>query len=109
MNSLLQQLKKRRLALGLKQNDMLLRMGISRQQYQRLESRGNPTLGTLELIAKGFNCELMLVPREKLAAVQVMIESGNSEPSQSQPGQSHENPDESLPDNPWHDLLGDES
>lgn len=35
-HSLVQQLKKRRLELGLKQNDMMLRMGISRQQYQRL-------------------------------------------------------------------------
>lgn len=38
MNSILQQIKQRRLALGLKQNDMMLRVGVSRQQYQRLES-----------------------------------------------------------------------
>jgi len=55
MNTLLQQLKKRRLDLGLKQNDMMLRVGVSRQQYQRLESKGNPRLDTLELIAKGLN------------------------------------------------------
>lgn len=64
MGSLLQQIKKRRLALGLKQNDMMLRVGISRQQYQRLESKGNPRLDTLELIAKGLNSELMLIPKE---------------------------------------------
>ncbi len=51
-NSLVMQLKKRRLKLGLKQNDMMLRVGISRQQYQHLESKGNPRLDTLELIAK---------------------------------------------------------
>ncbi|NOZ38082.1 MAG: transcriptional regulator, partial [Gammaproteobacteria bacterium] len=34
MKSLLQQLKERRLALGLKQKDMMLRIGVSRQQYQ---------------------------------------------------------------------------
>jgi transcriptional regulator with XRE-family HTH domain len=39
MNTLLQQLKKRRLDLGLKQHDMMLRVGVSRQQYQRLESK----------------------------------------------------------------------
>jgi transcriptional regulator with XRE-family HTH domain len=53
MNSLLEQIKKRRIALALKQHDMMLRVGISRQQYQRLESKGNPQLDTLELIA---NC-----------------------------------------------------
>ena len=39
---------------------------MSRQQYQRLESKGNPRLDTLELIANGLNSELLLVPNEKL-------------------------------------------
>lgn len=33
MNGLLEQIKKRRKQLGLKQADMMLRAGISRQQY----------------------------------------------------------------------------
>lgn len=41
------------------------RIGLSRQQYQQIESKGNPRLDTLELIAKGLNCELMLIPNEK--------------------------------------------
>ena len=69
IDSLLQQIKKRRLTLALKQNDMMMRVGISRQQYQRLESKGNPRLDTLELIAKGLNSELLLIPKEKLNAV----------------------------------------
>ncbi len=60
MSHLLQQFKQRHLAPGLKQNGMMLRVGISRQQYQRLESRGNPRLDTLELIAKGLNSELIM-------------------------------------------------
>jgi transcriptional regulator with XRE-family HTH domain len=74
MNTLLQQLKNRRLDLGLKQNDMMLRVGVSRQQYQRLESKGNPRLDTLELIAKGLNSELMLIPKEKLGVVLAVLE-----------------------------------
>ena len=74
MNTLLQQLKKRRLDLDLKQNDMMLRVGVSRQQYQHLESKGNPRLDTLELIAKGLNSELMLIPKEKLGAVVAVLE-----------------------------------
>ncbi|TXL21195.1 hypothetical protein BMR03_13655, partial [Methylococcaceae bacterium HT2] len=57
MKPLLEQLKKRRLALGLKQKDMLLRIGVSRQQYQHLESKGNPRLNTLELIVKGLKSD----------------------------------------------------
>ena len=48
VNSLLEQIKKRRIALAFKQHDMLLRVGMSRQQYQRLESKGNPRLDTLD-------------------------------------------------------------
>lgn len=103
MKPLLEQLKDQRLSLGLKQSDMMLRTGISRQQYQRLESKGNPRLDTLELIAKGFNSELVLIPKEKLAAVKALLESDATTTMQP--------PEEktALSDAPWQDLLGDES
>ena len=44
--SLLQQVKKRRTLLGLKQVDKQSRQGNSRKQYQKLESQGNPRLDT---------------------------------------------------------------
>ena len=79
MINLLQQIKHRRLALKLKQNDMLMRIGISRRQYQRLKAKGNPRLDTLELIAKGLNSDVMLIPKEKLNAVLAVLESdGNN-------------------------------
>lgn len=108
MNSLLQQIKKRRLALGLKQNDMMLRVGISRQQYQRLESKGNPRLDTLELIAKGLNSELMLIPKEKLSAVQAVLEGESTEPVLSVSSKLKENEKKILSEDPWQDLLGDD-
>ena len=70
MSKIREQLKQRRKTLGLKQEDMMLRVGMSRQQYQRLESRGNPRLDTLELVARGLKMEVMLIPREKLREVQ---------------------------------------
>lgn len=103
-NSLLQQLKDRRLKLGLKQNDMMLRVGISRQQYQHLESKGNPRLDTLELIAKGLNSKLMLIPKEKLNAVQAILQSNNFLQSQKQ-SQDKQN---DLSEDPWQDLLKDD-
>lgn len=119
MESLLTQLKKRRIALGLKQHDMLLRVGMSRQQYQRLETQGNPRLDTLELIARGLKSELLLIPQEKLSAVKallaeksVQIKSLNSDgPEPSGPGTSDNTGGEerTLSDDPWQDLLeGDE-
>jgi transcriptional regulator with XRE-family HTH domain len=107
---LLQQLKKRRLKLGLRQSDMMMRIGVSRQQYQRLESRGNPRLDTLELAAKGLNSELMLIPMEKLRAVMAALES--SEPDltsgQKPSRQTMADKKKSLSDDPWQDLLEDD-
>lgn len=104
MVSLLKQLKKRRLELNLTQNDMLLRIGVSRQQYQKLESKGNPRLGTLELVAKGLNSELMLIPAEKIAAVRAILES----PESSLAVEQRYRVNKSLPDAPWQDLLEDD-
>jgi len=104
--SLIKQIKKRRLGLGLKQKDMLLRIGISRQQYQHLESKGNPRLDTLELIAQGLNSELMLIPKEKLVEVKAFLENKALKLSQqtSKSAQDKQN----LSDDPWQDLLEDE-
>lgn len=77
MNRTLDQLRRRRKELGLTQAAMMLRVGMSRQQYQRLESRGNPCLDNLVLLAKGLDMELMLIPREKLHAVRAALEGGS--------------------------------
>lgn len=58
---------------------MLLRAGFSRQQYQRLEASGNPRLDTLELLAKGLDSELLLIPNEKLAQVLEILASDQKE------------------------------
>ena len=93
MSPLLDQIKHRRIALALKQHDMFMRVGMSRQQYQRLESKGNPRLDTLELIAQGLNSELLLIPQEKLTAVRALLKDGQSTPEN--------DPEE----DPWHGLL----
>jgi len=102
MSKLLEQLKKRRTDLGLKQKDMMLRVGISRQQYQRLESMGNPRLDTLELIAKGLKSELMLIPQEKLAAVNSVLMGDVRYVG------SEEKKPSTIADEPWKDILGKE-
>jgi transcriptional regulator with XRE-family HTH domain len=105
MKSLLQQLKKRRIDLNLKQKDMMLRIGISRQQYHRLESKGNPRLNTLELIATGLKSELMLIPKEKLSAVQAALENETSRQTIQATESYPDKEKKSLADDPWKDLL----
>ena len=104
MKALLDQLKNRRIQLGLKQHDMMLRVGISRQQYQRLESKGNPRLDTLELIAKGLNSEILLIPQEKLNAVKAVLEGRAVEIPPGKASGTEEK--KHLSDDPWKDLLG---
>lgn len=104
MASLLEQLKNRRKALGLKQHDMMMRVGMSRQQYQHLESKGNPRLDTLELVAKGLKSELMLIPQEKLHAVMSLLQEDSSELTGSNVFAQER---KSLADDPWQGLLED--
>ncbi|MFM2483788.1 helix-turn-helix transcriptional regulator [Celerinatantimonas yamalensis] len=107
MINLLQQIKNRRLALQLKQNEMPMRIGISRQQYQRLEAKGNPRLDTLELIAKGLNSDVMLIPKEKLSAVLAVLESQGNNTSLQNMQLNHSNEQKKLSDDPWKGLLED--
>lgn len=104
MDSLIEQLKQRRKDLGLKQYDMLLRVGMSRQQYQRLESKGNPRLDTLELLAKGLKSEIILIPQEKLSAVKAILEASDELVPRT-PKSPQEKEGNALADNPWQGLL----
>ncbi|PHS26228.1 MAG: transcriptional regulator [Methylophaga sp.] len=98
MNSLHEQIKKRRVELGFKQEDMALHIGMARQQYQRLESKGNPRLDMLELIAKGLKMELMLIPKDKLRAVKDILDNTRARSSHTQEEAEHEH-------DPWKNLL----
>ena len=101
MGVLLKQLKKRRLELGLKQHDLLLRIGVSRQQYQHIESKGNPRLDLLELIAAGLDSKLMLIPKDKLTLVKELLEQDN------QDNKHRSETKTKIEDDPWHNLLDD--
>jgi transcriptional regulator with XRE-family HTH domain len=90
--------------LNLTQNDILPRIGVSRRQYQKLESKGNLRLDTLELVAKGLNSELMIIPAEKMATVRRILESSGS----SITGEEKNLSSKSLPYAPWQDLLEDD-
>jgi len=97
MNNLHKQIKTQRIKLGFKQEDLATRIGMARQQYQRLESKGNPRLDTLELIAKGLKMELMLIPKDKIRAIKDILDSTSTHP------QSHAEQE----NDPWKDLLED--
>ena len=96
MNSLHDQIKKRRKELRFNQEELANLIGMARQQYQRLESKGNPRLDTLELIAKGLKMELILIPKDKIRAIKNILDETPSQPHE-KVGQEND---------PWKDLLG---
>lgn len=66
-------LKLRRQQLDLNQKDMLMKIGMSQQQYQRIEAGGDPRLSTLLRVLEGMDLELLLVPSNKVSAVEELI------------------------------------
>lgn len=102
MNKLLSQIKHRRVSLGLKQADMQMRVGISRQQYQYIESKGNPRLDTLELVAQGLNAQLMLIPTEKIEQVKAILDG-----TQINKQVDSLETEQDVVNNPWQGLLGE--
>ena len=85
-----------------------MRIGVSRQQYQHLESKGNPRLNTLELIAKGLKSEVMLIPTEKVEIIKEILDSEELSPMAHSHKAAEQNDINALNNNPWKGLLGDE-
>ena len=86
------QLRERRKALGFTQREVAERIGMPRQQYQRLESGGNPRLETLELVAASLNSDLTLIPLERRSEIRELLRGDSS---RSVP----------LDEDPWQGLL----
>ncbi|WP_165856291.1 helix-turn-helix domain-containing protein [Marinobacter sp. JSM 1782161] len=55
-------LQARRKQLGLSQKDMRMRIGMSQQQYQKIESGSDVRLSTLLRILEGMGLELAIRP-----------------------------------------------
>lgn len=75
-STVLTQIKRRRVQLGLKGTDMPLRVGLNRQQYGKIEKDGNPSLATLDKIAEGLDATLMLIPKELTRQVEQLLATG---------------------------------
>lgn len=107
--TLLEQIKRRRLQLGLKGKDMPLRVGLNRQQYGKIEKEGNPSLTTLDKIAEGLDATLMLIPKELAGQVEQLLAAGAAGALRSRfvsPTMPAEGVKETIED-PWQDLGND--
>lgn len=83
-----QSLRERREALSLSQKDMLMKIGMSQQQYQRIEAGGDTRLSTLLRVLEGMDLELMLVPRDQVAEVKNLINAASFDDASANPSRS---------------------
>lgn len=65
--------------LKIRSSDMPLLAGINRQQYEKIEKGGNPSLVTLDKIAEGLDAELMLIPKEKMAEIRRVLAAADDD------------------------------
>lgn len=77
LSELSDHLRERRRDLALSQKDMLMKIGMSQQQYQRIESGKDTRISTLLRVLEGMGLELMLVPREQVRYVDKILKSGD--------------------------------
>lgn len=71
--TLLTQISDRRKSMGVRTSDMPTLAGINRQQYEKIEKGGNPSLATLDRIVEGLDAELLLVPKEHINQVRELL------------------------------------
>ena len=77
MDTLYQQIKKRRLDLNLLQTDFKKLIGMAQTQYQKIEAGGNPSLRTLQRLAKALKLNIVLIPDEKMDMLRSLLEGGD--------------------------------
>ena len=68
-------IEKRRRELGLKQADMLMKIGMSQQQYQRVEAGHDMRVSTLLRVLEGMGLELLIAPREQVRQLESLPRS----------------------------------
>lgn len=101
LNELPTLLKQRRRQLGLSQQDMRMRTGMTQQQYQKIEAGADPRLSTLLRILEGMELELMLVPRQRVQEIKELLDSTISN------GNRPSEPEAESLNNDWDDILSD--
>lgn len=75
-------LTERRNQLDLDQKDMKSRIGMSQQQYSKLESTGEMKLSTFLRILEGLELEIKLVPKELLKLEEIISDYIQKDPHQ---------------------------
>ncbi|MBD8453368.1 helix-turn-helix domain-containing protein [Serratia rubidaea] len=67
-------LKEKRHELGWSQKDFLMKIGMTQQQYQRIESGSDIRMSTLLRILAAMDLEYVIVPKRHIGDVEVLLQ-----------------------------------
>ncbi|CAI0970358.1 helix-turn-helix domain-containing protein [Serratia quinivorans] len=67
-------LKEKRAELGWNQKDFLMKIGMTQQQYQRIESGSDMRMSTLLRILMAMDLECVIVPKNKVREVELLLQ-----------------------------------
>ncbi|KFB87295.1 UNVERIFIED_ORG: helix-turn-helix protein [Serratia quinivorans] len=67
-------LKEKRAELGWNQKDFLMKIGMTQQQYQRIESGRDMRMSTLLRILMAMDLECVIVPKNKVREVELLLQ-----------------------------------
>ncbi|CAI0953282.1 helix-turn-helix domain-containing protein [Serratia quinivorans] len=67
-------LKEKRAELGWNQKDFLMKIGMTQQQYQRIESGSDMRMSTLLRILMAMDLECVIVPKNKVCEVELLLQ-----------------------------------
>ena len=95
---------KRRRELGLKQSDMLMKIGMSQQQYQRVEAGHDIRVSTLLRVLEGMSLELLVAPREQVRYLENLLHSYGHERGMAPVDADWQ---DEVKDSPWSPLLAE--
>jgi transcriptional regulator with XRE-family HTH domain len=68
-------LKEKRAELGWNQKDFLMKIGMTQQQYQRIESGSDMRMSTLLRILMAMDLECVIVPKNKVREVELLLQT----------------------------------
>ncbi|CAI1841084.1 helix-turn-helix domain-containing protein [Serratia proteamaculans] len=67
-------LKEKRAELGWNQKDFLMKIGMTQQQYQRIESGSDMRMSTLLRILAAMDLEYLIVPKKNVCDVELLLQ-----------------------------------
>ncbi|CAE1142324.1 helix-turn-helix domain-containing protein [Serratia sp. Tan611] len=67
-------LKEKRTELGWSQKDFLMKIGMTQQQYQRVESGSDIRMSTLLRILAAMDLEYVIVPKRHAGGVETLLQ-----------------------------------